>query len=314
MRGAVVAAVVLPVISAPADTFRCEKYACTLTARACVIRQGAVARTGDWVGGGLRRPAVTSGKNTRETGKTPSSNDYCASGECAQGAAVKQQLNGVEVEPPRKVDFRVQFAAKRRQANPARLITAAREDPMPDQFLRRVAEQREREQNIDPLGDDARDAYLDTQLRLKCSYPGCERRPHDSRTAKSDRCAFHARPRFGGGEVTAERRTPPAPAAKASPPPIPTATATKEAEMANEKTTCSKCGKGLRADNAKGFCGDATACRERAGGIAKSPRAAPAKRATRGAADDVVALLQSQLDGCDRCTRLRRAIEALSGA
>lgn len=200
---------------------------------------------------------------------------------------------------------------------------------MTDTFLQRVMEQRDREQWIaidprDPLGaaDTAREAYLETQLRLRCATPGCGKRLHATSAARGDTCARCTRRlavksaaklcgcgsaftstkydkcwrcRVGQKSHRADAPAPPA----------------KETVMAEvEKRMCAGgCGRKLRINSRGDRC---KFCRVAGSPEPVKPRAAKPKATP--PADDVVALLQSQLDGCDRCTRLRRAIEALSGA
>lgn len=59
---------------APTDLFRCEKYRCALMAQACVARQSEPMLRGsqEW----MKRPKY----------------EFCASGECSQGALVKLRL------------------------------------------------------------------------------------------------------------------------------------------------------------------------------------------------------------------------------
>jgi hypothetical protein len=102
-------ATALAVVSAPSDTFRCAKYACTLTARGCVLRQGNTYT--QRIGGGA-------GVVRREQ-RVAVEFEYCGSGECEQGKSIAAALRGKTIEPPRPVNLKAQWAARRRAlANP----------------------------------------------------------------------------------------------------------------------------------------------------------------------------------------------------
>jgi len=66
----------------PEDLFFCEKYRCTLTARACVLMQ----KKRFWIKRG-----------TLSRGLTPT---YCVSGKCRQGHIVWHDIKGQYIAPP----------------------------------------------------------------------------------------------------------------------------------------------------------------------------------------------------------------------
>jgi hypothetical protein len=94
----------LPVRTAE-DRFLCASYRCDLAARVCVQRQSATEerRTGSHGRAYVAR-------------RVPGHLAWCASGKCAQGAAIRAAVG--EVAAPRKQDQVAQLAARKAKARP----------------------------------------------------------------------------------------------------------------------------------------------------------------------------------------------------
>lgn len=78
-------AVALAVLQ-PHDVFACEHYRCKLTARVCVLRQ---------------KRAIKSAYGVTMTDSSQRASSFCKTGQCEQGRAIREQLDGVDLEPPR---------------------------------------------------------------------------------------------------------------------------------------------------------------------------------------------------------------------
>jgi hypothetical protein len=203
---------------------------------------------------------------------------------------------------------------------------------MVDTFLQRVMEQRDRDQGIGADADEKRLEVLDARSRLKCSTAGCEHRLTEDAALRFDRCAVCRKKsesqakHCGCGAVFTSIKHDKCWRCRVG---------LKKHRVEDEMPPRSKLDDVSDDDFRKAYTaapsilalraqlgGGMVQLRSRIAALGLPVRPRGGTHGNRNAVikpkpapphDDIVGLLQSQLDGCDRCARLRRAIEALNG-
>lgn len=253
------------------ELFRCEHFEKTLAYKHCLRRQ-------------LERRQVKHPRTMKLQAGEPM-NGYCTTA-CAQGREIRSRFSGVPLENCGRCGA-AQVGAEA-AARPCEACEAARVEDKHAPARGFLPPKRAPESTV-IWGKDAPDAPIGpppatsphSGFRPTPAAPFTMTDPElAAKAARRAREAAAAPPHLEA-EKRAEAPATHAPAPDAAPanPEVAPAQPAEEEAMAK---TCSKCGKGLRADNTSGACGNRRACAERAGGAKRvAPKLPPAPAGSR---------------------------------